>query len=493
MLDLTADEEFNLKGIEKLYNLEKLSVTSLSYQDATNRIVQELDEIKEYENTPEYYEKYAEVIKNTQHIENAGQIKDIACLYQCKNLQTLDIPNQRQITDIDFSNLPNIQFVNMQGCENLKSITGLSEVKVLKEHIKTDGKNKPLDCQFDFRGCYNLIDIKDMYKVARVLETQQITNKDCEFFLPTTTYCHINNIYPEALDRISERIREDEANDIFLWNENIDRLYSSVDINTLQMQVLQKKVSEIVNYSTSNLTDNSDLSKISGVYRYVCNNLVYDKIKLVREKKVFGKDIGDVIRNSYVSIIKGKGVCVGISNAFNLMLAEMGIVAEPCLCKIEGYNQDKLERLTFSDHQITSIKLKDENNNVYTYYFDPTWDLGKKKYHYFALSKNEMKRFNHMFTLKESYVPNAPSIKDEVEESNYSCYSLDKSKVKTRLKRNIKQSINTNIAKVEGALIERGRDIKDIYDSINEKGSTLVMNVAKRTKELVSNFRNKEK
>ena len=201
------------------------------------------------------------------------------------------------------------------------------------------------------------------------------------------------------------------------------------------MEILSNRVNEII--ETINADPNNcknDLAKISNVYRWICDNLHYDDFNLVRAKierdqdkqnkgKIVGVDANHTIvydygkkvakyrygeiSSSYISLLKGKGICVGISNVFNLMGSSMGYVIEPCRCKGGKGNFDN-DKFTISNHQMSKMTLR-VNGGDAIYYFDPTWDVGKDESRYFCLTRKEVE-VSHQLTLADSDVRNGQSL-----------------------------------------------------------------------------------
>lgn len=389
----------SLNGIEQLTNLEHLSIAGQSARTHAREFeeTRKRAEVVMGYNPESDYQYFADEFES-------GQLTDITPIYSLKKLKSLSLANQRGIAEFDFSHNSNLTNVDMRDCRGLKKISGLHTLKVIQDPSQLEDKFAYFDSRFDFSGCCSLRSVGSMTKLAETLsKNREADNLDDHIFLPTTAYCHIVREEPQ----VGEILNDMEHNgciDVAKWTE-IGEGGVRIQNNSRQMAIAKRYADETVRTLFYGQNP-SPLDKVSGVYRWICDNIKYDYNGLeLSEKEDRNKKYRktDQIRSSYVALIDKKAVCVGISNLFNFFMADLGYSAEPVSCS-SVTSEDA--RMTISNHQMSKVFI---NNS--TYYCDPTWDLGSSESRYFCLNKKEMGR-DHQFTVADLKVQSGESYQE---------------------------------------------------------------------------------
>ena len=124
-------------------------------------------------------------------------------------------------------------------------------------------------------------------------------------------------------------------------------------------------------------TDLDDFQKLCLLYQMICAGGIYD----------YG-DRKKSLSYSYLGALKGLAVCAGFADLFVLLVGELTENYIPY--RISGYIADNIKSVATNDTGHAWVIIKDKISNK-AWHFDPTWDLGKKQYRYFAKTDNEMK------------------------------------------------------------------------------------------------------
>lgn len=375
----------SLKGIEHLTNLSELALNGRSDFD---NYLKNGNMRNMAINDPRF--NMAQELRDIEDAYNRGQIEDITPLYQLKKLKKLELRNQRKINEIDFSHNPNLNDVDMSYCTGLKTIKGLESLSCFKSGDVE---------KFEFGGCSQLKEVTNFPRLVDILDDVNVIGQTY-ICLPTTTFCHITRDNKNACKKLEDMYRYGVApiNWVEICQGNI-----RVENTTGQM-AYAKAYADATIKTLFYGQQPCPLELVNGVYRWICDNIKYDYDGLEQEKNEDPNGRWrkrDRIRSSLISLIDKKAVCVGISNLFNFMMADLGYSADPCLCSSNLSND---ARLTVADHQMSQIYINGE-----TYYCDPTWDLGRKESRYFCLTKEEMEK-THQFTVASCGVESGQSL-----------------------------------------------------------------------------------
>ena len=114
-----------------------------------------------------------------------------------------------------------------------------------------------------------------------------------------------------------------------------------------------------------NLYEENEYEKITGIYEYICDNVVYDFDNLDDESHMLKY-------TAYAALINETSVCQGYANLFYRLALELGVDVRSIIGDAEG------------PHSWNIVQLGDLYYNV-----DATWDAASgKPYHYFLLCQN---------------------------------------------------------------------------------------------------------
>lgn len=386
----------SLKGIEQLTNLTEFSLNGQSpwHNSREFRRIQSSSKFSNYNLDQELDDMVAQY--------NSGQIEDITPLYKLKNLKKLELKHQRRIKEIDFSNNQNLTYVDMSYCEGLETVKGLESLNVVKG-VGIKGTEFE-DCKFEFSRCSKLMKVSNFSQLVETLDKNADAGFNSHIFLPSTAYCHIARQNQDACEHLAYRQDKDYVSHIN-WTE-IDKGNVRVEKSSVQMLIAKKYADETIK-TLFHGENPSNIELVSGVYRWICDNIKYDyegleKARAEDPKKKFRKK--DSIRSSYVALIDKKAVCTGISNLFNFLMADLGFLAEPCLCSNNMLND---ARMTEANHMMSKVYINDT-----PYYCDATWDLGGKDSRFFCLTKEEMEK-THQFDVSAYGVKSGPSLQEK--------------------------------------------------------------------------------
>ncbi len=424
----------SLEGIQNLTNLQSIKIVGIDEYQALSKYGKcNPDDLGILESKLESYVR-------------RGQIKDITPLYSCKNLTYLDLSNQRGITEVDLSQWPYLDDLKMNSCTSLSKVVGLQNTESLKRL-----SNSPFDSvSLDLRGCDTLKLVEGLPQFARKLATRP-DNLLSTLYLPINTYVFMSNNPNSGLAEFSSIISNLPNSNCVLWSDNADYLnLEEGALTTQQAEILKARIDTIID--TVCKDSNADLQNIYNIYKWITHNVEYDFHGLNFEKsgglsifdrmqsfvrkvaensddfKKLDKKLSsgyqkisklvnwdpiasrreaaknkldkstNTLRTSYDTFFNKKGVCAGISNLFNIMLADIGIVSESSYCATVFKDKDNKSQIEL--HQISSCKLKakDSKGRMVTarYFFDPTWDLWRENPKFFGMTRLEIEKTHYL-------------------------------------------------------------------------------------------------
>lgn len=424
----------SLEGIQNLTNLQSIKIVGIDEYQALSKYEKcNPDDLGILESKLEPYVR-------------RGQIKDITPLYSCKNLTHLDLSNQRGISEVDLSQWPYLDYLKMNSCTSLSKVVGLQNTESLKRL-----SNSPFDSvSLDLRGCDTLKLVEGLPQFARKLATRP-DNLLSTLYLPINTYVFMSNNQNSGLAEFSSIISNLPNSNCVLWSDNADYLnLEEGALTTQQAEILKARIDTIID--TVCKDSNTSLQNIYNIYKWITHNVEYDFHGLNFEKRgglsIFDRMQGFVrkvaensddfkkldkklssgyqkiselvnwdpiasrreaaknklnkstntLRTSYDTFFNKKGVCAGISNLFNIMLADIGIVSESSYCAAVFKDKDNKSKIEL--HQISScrLKAKDSKGRMVTarYFFDPTWDLWRENPKFFGMTRLEIEKTHYL-------------------------------------------------------------------------------------------------
>lgn len=371
---------------------------------------------------------------------NVGQLSDISALSSCRKLQSLGLCDQNKITEIDLSSFPYLKQCNMQRCKNLRTVNGLDE---LYSHVDLFGNPRASqEYRYDFSGSQNLTEIGGFARIVRkTVENKKEFGQPIYTFPVETCIGMTNHQKTSAMMRFySEFACQNPNCDIFNWTEN-SLEQSQVGMTTGQVGLLKSRMDAIINQLVS--PGDSSFAKVKKVYEWVVKSVKYDTegfdkeilvsqdpemveaynnelkkysyntittmleaeankkptpkrraAKRIKEDEMRAAALRNhTMRSSFVALFNQKAVCVGISNLFNIMLRDMGMQPQTCLCHIKP--GEEYENFGYMNHQISQLKMR-VGKDKYTYFFDPTnetvvvHETENEPLCYFAMSTAEL-------------------------------------------------------------------------------------------------------
>lgn len=379
------------KGLEQFKTIEHLSIVGQPYY----KYARNFKAIYEKQKFIQNYDISSDLAFYQSEYES-GQLEnqDIEVIYGLENLKSLNLSNQRKISELDLSSLPNLENVTLTNATHLQKLSGLDKNNSI---IKGE-----INYNFDFSGCTALKTVENFDKVVQNIQNARSANSAQIVYLPTVTYASTYRDYAitENKDVLNEITNDPTLNQTFQWTEICE---GGVRKNhyTGQMAMATKRCEDIIRTVCKD-NPQPDLERISRWYRWICDNITYDdesvaieedkanlKSNITREKVV------NDTRSSFFTLWNKKGVCVGIRNLFNYGATLMGYTALPLNCM--GGEKQANTQTTLNNHAISMMFAGDN-----AYFFDPTWDLGKAQSEYFMLTKQEMEARAHNFSLESS-------------------------------------------------------------------------------------------
>ena len=130
--------------------------------------------------------------------------------------------------------------------------------------------------------------------------------------------------------------------------------------NSDEEEILTNKLTEI--YDSLDLDGKSDYEKFDAIYDWIVKHVVYDYSHL-------GDESYYLQYSAYAALINGTSVCQGYANLLYRMLLDNGVD-----CRIITGNAENEEGI--GRHAWNIVGLENEDNVLYYYFVDATWDSG---------------------------------------------------------------------------------------------------------------------
>lgn len=259
----------SLEGIQNIPNLLSLRIYGMNERKLKMTAKKEAEQIIKASGEDASSQFVEEVRDKTsakaRKIYNENQIADLRIIEECENLGALSIVEQRKVENINISNNEDLFSFILSSCPNIKSVQGLDK---LNFNYKSNS--------IQFIDCPNLRTIHNFDKfVQNVLNA----DSDIKVLLPANYFSIMANTHKGVLE--DEKFLNSKR---FSWTEGT----CIVNKSTMQMKIFKEKVDNIL--KTIIDKDDSDIVKISKVYRWICNNFKYSKEEYARqlelEKKI---------------------------------------------------------------------------------------------------------------------------------------------------------------------------------------------------------------
>ena len=380
----------SLAGIEKLPNLEHLSVQGMSAKDYYDRTwpLTRLG-IQSPQMDAE--------LKNFANMYDSCQIQpqDTELIKKLPKLKTLDLSNQRNITELDISQNPELINVNCSGATNLKKVVGLQELDCFNGH-----EPEFLDeMDFSFTECPMLGDIGNPDKLfTQAYDLSDLSKPRLHFH--TATYAKLFLQAQETGSQFQSMLveQEESAAQVVEWVETGLKSFRCSH-NSRQMKIINDRISNIIRTVCAD-NPSSDFEKLSRWYRWISDNCVYDHDGLKKEEDKVGSKSSQQrntsnMRSSFHTLWSRTGVCAGVANLFNYGATLMNFSAVPVYCRTSPLKPGENPLAVRPDHEASEMFTGDGTS----LYFDSTWDLQKLFSANFALTKQEFFR-THGITIE---------------------------------------------------------------------------------------------
>lgn len=179
-------------------------------------------------------------------------------------------------------------------------------------------------------------------------------------------------------NHVTPSVRDLPKGDGYLLTVKLNYLMDK-DEAMAKKDAFDRKVEEIVSQARA---AGGTFEQVLYVHDYLCENVIYDKA-LYEEKQ-----LDTPIITAYGALMEGKTVCSGYTQAFELLMRELGYD-----CGAEFTNYGKVSG--FEGHVWNYVELDGEY-----YYFDLTWDDQDIEempisYEYFGLTTEELKETHY--------------------------------------------------------------------------------------------------
>ena len=302
--------------------------------------------------------------------------------------------------------------------------------------------------------------------------------------------------YPELTKEIS--IYEKEKGGVCRWTENRSDSGKN-EFDTYNMEKMDRKSKEIL----ENIIDPkyTDIEKTVAIYKHINEKVTFEMKLMNLEKEIIKDDKKlEMLLNddrsriqiltqrlnrrqsSYNAIISNRAVCEGIANMMHYMLTSVGVESQVIDCIDKNVKNTKTPYKEKINHSAIKVKTGED-----WYYYDPTWDLGRKKLKNFFKTKKEFSK-NHTLTFREEEVKE-PEIKE------YTNKELNKKNFQNDYKRfletqseisKLEKGIEENKTKLENSkkitlnILTKGEYSKILREYKNEEQAEMLLKLEKR-------------
>ena len=363
-LKICYEEVRDIKDLEKLHNLKKLSIIS---------------------GNSNLYAKFenGEIDEESPHYREKTNIEDFGILGKLKSIEELRIESEENLSKLDVTNMKNLKKLELINNMNLKEVIGLNETENLEKILMSKNGTGSLELrEFD---------------IMSTVENRKLK----EVILDVDMYPNLIKKFPHLAEKIEEYEKNNER--VYTWIEN--RIVYNCWANkfsTRDVKEMDIKVEEILQNIIE--PEYTEIEKTLAIYNYITDNVDYDH-KMLEFDERMQKDVryslfleGRSNKSSYSiinkrilgkqsafnAIMKGKAVCQGYANMMHYMLTKENIESRETMCIADPIIEEQELEDKGIDHSVIRVKTDDE-----WYYYDPTWDTGKTKYEYAYKTKDE--------------------------------------------------------------------------------------------------------
>lgn len=379
-LKICYEEVRDIKDLEKIHNLKKLSIIS---------------------GNSNLYAKFenGEIDEESPHYREKTNIEDFGILGKLKSIEELRIESEENLSKLDVTNMKNLKKLELINNMNLKEVIGLNETENLEKILLSKNGTGSLELrEFD---------------IMSTVENRKLK----EVILDVDMYPNLIKKFPHLAEKIEEYEKNNER--VYTWIEN--RIVYNCWANkfsTRNLKEMDIKVEEILQNIIE--PEYTEIEKTLAIYNYITDNVDYD-YKMLEFDERMQKDVryslfleGRSNKSSYSiinkrilgkqsafnAIMKGKAVCQGYANMMHYMLTKENIESRETMCIADPIIEEQELEDKGIDHSVIRVKTDDE-----WYYYDPTWDTGKTKYEYAYKTKDEFYK-KHTLSAQEEKIEN---------------------------------------------------------------------------------------
>lgn len=363
-LNICYEEVRDIKDLEKLHNLKKLSIIS---------------------GNSNLYAKFenGEIDEESLYYREKTNIEDFGILGKLKSIEELRIESEENLSKLDVTNMKNLKKLELINNMNLKEVIGLNETENLEKILMSKNGTGSLELrEFD---------------IMSTVENRKLK----EVILDVDMYPNLIKKFPHLAEKIEEYEKNNER--VYTWIEN--RIVYNCWANkfsTRNLKEMDIKVEEILQNIIE--PEYTEIEKTLAIYNYITDNVDYD-YKMLEFDERMQKDVRYSLflegrsnkssysiinkrllgkQSSFNAIMKGKAVCQGYAQMMHYMLTKENIESREIGCIANSITEEQKLEEKGIDHSVIRVKTDDE-----WYYYDPTWDTGKTKYEYAYKTKDE--------------------------------------------------------------------------------------------------------
>lgn len=438
-LNICYEEVGDIKGVEKLQNLKKLSIIS-----GDSNLYAKIENGEIDEESPYYREK--------------NNIDDFNMLGKLKNIEELRIESEENLFKLDVTDMKKLKKLELINNMNLKEVIGLNETENLEKILMSKNGTGNLELkEFDIMGA---------------VENRKLK----EVILDVDVFPNLIKKFPQLVEKIEKYEENNEK--VYTWIENKSTYeHWENKFSTRDVKEMDRKVAEILQNIIE--PEYTEIEKTLAIYNYITDNVDYD-YKMLEFDERMQKDVryslfleGRSNKSSYSiinkrilgkqsafnAIMKGKAVCQGYSQMMHYMLTKENIESREIGCIANQITEEQELEDKEINHSVIRVKTDDD-----WYYYDPTWDAGKTTYGYAYKTKNEFYK-KHTLSAQEEKIEN-------VKQKGYNNEELEKKINKIYCNKNNK-IIKKQNEKKDTVYNRLFKGLKNLYDKFGIKKEEL--------------------
>lgn len=436
-LNICYEEVRDIKDLEKLHNLKKLSIIS---------------------GDSNLYAKFenGEINEESCYFREKSNIEDFEILGKLKSIEELRIESEENLSKLDVTNMKNLKKLELINNMNLKEVIGLNETENLEKILMSKNGTGSLELrEFD---------------IMSTVENRKLK----EVILDVDMFPNLINKFPYLAEKIEEYEKNNKR--VYTWIENkIAYNCWANKFSTRNLKEMDIKVEEILKNIIE--PEYTEIEKTLAIYNYITENVDYD-YKMLEFDEEMQKDMRYLLflegssnkssysiinkrilskHSSFNGIMKGKAVCQGYSQMMHYMLTKENIESREIGCTANPITEEQEDKEI--DHSVIRVKTDDE-----WYYYDPTWDVGKTTYEYAYNTKDEFYK-KHTLSAGEEKIEN-------VKQKKYNNKEIEKKINKLHCDKNDK-IIKKQKEKEDTVYNRLFKGLKNLYDKFGIKKEEL--------------------